>query len=423
MRDDANEERAGEGVAHLPKVAGSDHKHGLFRYKSQGSASGVPAPDSGDFIICRTWNAKTETEGANDVKIAKPYLLRRTPWDTGPAGEFAGQTRLDWEGNEFSYEYISDTERRALRVGGGGGNHEVVDMTYEVDDLVTAIKGTDGGTGVTVNGKDVVWEEENRSARHWFRGRRTGVIWAVSWVAGEGVQNKLWELPTELTGPAIQFDAADSTIFKYMGVGGTWEVVWLGVNQVSSSFDAQIWRVSPDISPSVHRVDVLQLPFSEGSSAVRDVGGDTHILWYLSRISEVIWKFDVEGDGPLNENPIQTRTSPALSTVFGESDGIGGTQDSLWFCSSGPFGADPEHRPRLYELNTDLDEASPIKVIDAPTVGGFGFRVRSIGGGDESVWFYGSGRIYRMLANGLLWSGESSEVDWPFVNMLGVGGE
>jgi hypothetical protein len=102
---------------------------------------------AGDFIISRTWDG-TDL-GVADVKIAKPYLLRRTPFD--------GFARAG-----VSYVYVSDAARTAT--AGTESETQVVVPAYEVGDVVYAAKGVAGGVGVSAE-----WLDLNCDGRAWAK--------------------------------------------------------------------------------------------------------------------------------------------------------------------------------------------------------------------------------------------------------------
>src|SRR5690606_26595311 len=66
-----------------------------FRVKSQGS----------DTLTCRTYNPETDEEGNNDITVAKPFHLRRTPFDN--------ETFTYADGTAISYVYASHRRRTA----------------------------------------------------------------------------------------------------------------------------------------------------------------------------------------------------------------------------------------------------------------------------------------------------------------------
>lgn len=64
---------------------------------------------SDDHLICRLWDGFTE--GTVDIKVAKPYILRKTP--------FHSKT-LTVNGNTLTYSYTSGTQRTVTK----GSNSE-----------------------------------------------------------------------------------------------------------------------------------------------------------------------------------------------------------------------------------------------------------------------------------------------------------
>ncbi len=421
MTREASEDRGGAGIAQQAQPV-RDHVHGVFRFKSTGSEE-VSAPLSGDFIICRTYDYATGTEGGHDIRIARPYLLRRSPWDKGPDGDWGGITREDWEGVLRAYEYISDNERRALAVGGeAAGKHEVIDGNYVVDDILEATKGIVGGTGVNVNDKEIAWLEDNRSARSWFRDRGAGTIWAINPGGGDPDDPyKIWQLPGDLDGVPLQAVSVDLTEARHnvIGCGGSFEIVWVATRTIDPSPSTdKVFGYSPDLDPlTLIPGKILALPF--GSDVLVDCGGDTNILWVLNSLGDKIQKYDASGAGSINQVPILEATAPtAVTTAANAATGLGGSKDALYFCSSGEF--QETSRPRLFELYPEDPGSAPKNVINAPTAGTI-----SIGGSAETVWFSGDERVHRMIPSefGLIWSGERSDENWPEFAIRGIGGE
>lgn len=82
------------------------------------------------------------------VTIAKPWLLRRTPFD--------GKTR-----NGITYTYSSATLRVAT--DGAANETQLITPIYVVGDIIYASNGIIGGTSLA----DVTWLEDNRDARAW----------------------------------------------------------------------------------------------------------------------------------------------------------------------------------------------------------------------------------------------------------------
>lgn len=106
-------------------------------------------PVGADYII-------VDDGSGNQLKIAKPYLLRQTPFD--------GNT-LDG----LTYSYTDGTERN---VDDGTDNENqiiVPSYTIKTNGVIYAAKGISGGTGVTVDDEDLTWLDINVDARAWAR--------------------------------------------------------------------------------------------------------------------------------------------------------------------------------------------------------------------------------------------------------------
>lgn len=128
----------------FPRKAAAQSAVTQYRYKSM----------AGDYIVCKTWDGVDE--GTDSVTIAKPYLLRRTPFD--------GETR-----NDITYAYTSDFERTATNVD-EDEEEQVIVPSYVVDDLIYATGGIVGGTDVfDANDEAVTILDDNRDARAWAR--------------------------------------------------------------------------------------------------------------------------------------------------------------------------------------------------------------------------------------------------------------
>ena len=111
---------------------------------------------SGDYITCHTFNG-TET-GEDEITVAKPYELRRTPFD--------GESY-----NEIEYTYSDDVTREADN--GSATETQVIVPPYVVGDVIYAMRNITGGTGLAVvmpdgTEEEVEWVEMN-SARAWTK--------------------------------------------------------------------------------------------------------------------------------------------------------------------------------------------------------------------------------------------------------------
>lgn len=120
-------------ISRIPAGGGSAVQQ--FKFKSMG----------GDYIYAAPWDGTTE--GAQ-IKVAKPYLLRRTPFD--------GKSR-----NGISYTYSADDAREATN--GTDIEQQSIIPTYVVGDIVYAARAVIGGTEV----EDVTYVDVNADARAW----------------------------------------------------------------------------------------------------------------------------------------------------------------------------------------------------------------------------------------------------------------
>lgn len=109
----------------------------------------------GDYLWCRTWDADTETEGDEDVFVAKPWLLRRSP--------FEGAVR---EGIE--YTYTGNVSRTARRIGTSKTEKQAIVDVYAIGDVITATSPIKGGMGVIVGEVPLVWLARTEG-RAWAR--------------------------------------------------------------------------------------------------------------------------------------------------------------------------------------------------------------------------------------------------------------
>lgn len=112
-----------------------------------------------DVIICNTWDGVQA--GEDEIKVALPFLLRRTPFDN------KGVIR-----RTFSYEYFSDFQRVSIdSENDDDEENQVITDSYEEDDIIFAVRGIFGGTSVyhddPTNEIPVVWLDTNDDGRYW----------------------------------------------------------------------------------------------------------------------------------------------------------------------------------------------------------------------------------------------------------------
>lgn len=125
----------------------------ITRYVRIGGAATAPnrykiVSVGNDVLLCHTWDGTTE--GADSIIIAKPYLLRRTP--------FHGQTR-----NGVTYSYTNAYTRTASK-SGEDNITEIITTSYQAGDIIRAIPGP---TDVTYEDEVVMLEDANNDGRDW----------------------------------------------------------------------------------------------------------------------------------------------------------------------------------------------------------------------------------------------------------------
>ncbi len=123
-----------------------------------------------DYLHCHTFIPKAgagdtdEEEGDVVVFVAKPYLLRQTPFD----GE-----SIVYPSKTISYTYANQGERTAT--SGGDEEDQVLIPEYFVDDEIIAIRNIIGSTGVIANDAGdsettvTEWEDMNTAGRFWAK--------------------------------------------------------------------------------------------------------------------------------------------------------------------------------------------------------------------------------------------------------------
>lgn len=106
-----------------------------------------------DHLVCNTWDGTAAGSGA--VLIAKPYLLRRTP--------FHGKTR-----DGITYSYAAAQSRTATL--GADSENQVVVPNYVAGDVIYAADvASKGGAGVAVDGRTVRLLDMNVDGRAWAK--------------------------------------------------------------------------------------------------------------------------------------------------------------------------------------------------------------------------------------------------------------
>jgi len=111
-----------------------------------------------DYLICREWDGYTE--GDADVRVALPWLLRRTPHDGAAARA------------SITYTYTDNETRTADN--GASTETQVIIPSYVASDIIYAERGIFGGTSLNFtdsNGNDipVEWLDTNVDGRAWAK--------------------------------------------------------------------------------------------------------------------------------------------------------------------------------------------------------------------------------------------------------------
>lgn len=110
---------------------------------------------SNDHIRCRFWEPATNIDGDN-INVAKPWMLRRTPFD--------GLTINYDDGTSVTYAYSAE----AVRTGTVGAVVETQNLTpnyYQGEPL----RLNSGATDVVIGDTRLVWEDANTCGRFWAR--------------------------------------------------------------------------------------------------------------------------------------------------------------------------------------------------------------------------------------------------------------
>lgn len=112
-----------------------------------------------DVIICHTFNGVEE--GEDEIKVAMPFLLRKTPFDSA--------TRLDPPRAGITYVY-SDFNIRVATNEDDEDEAQILVDSYEEGDIIFAMKGIFGGTSLYHDEEKeipVIWIDSNVDGRFW----------------------------------------------------------------------------------------------------------------------------------------------------------------------------------------------------------------------------------------------------------------
>ncbi len=125
--------------------------------------------EASDWLICRTWDGKTE--GTNDVYVAKAYYLRADVFD-GASIDIVVESlddmdSLQVETRTLSYLYYSSTFRTVTDVGDSSTENQIVIPRFLEDDTILAVPSTD--LTVVREGQALHWVDLNCDARAWMK--------------------------------------------------------------------------------------------------------------------------------------------------------------------------------------------------------------------------------------------------------------
>ncbi len=105
-----------------------------------------------EYLVCSAWDGTNL--GTQDVKIAKPFLLRKSTWD--------GYT----DSNGVTYTVTGTQTLTAMDTSGNVENWKIT-FDYQVDDLITAVANVRGG--YDSDSDDIRWIDLNTDARAWAK--------------------------------------------------------------------------------------------------------------------------------------------------------------------------------------------------------------------------------------------------------------
>lgn len=120
----------------------------------------------GDYLRCREFDGTTE--GGTDILVAKPYKLRRTPFD-GAGHEVTFKRESNGQVQTIGYRYANDPNhpvgfctRTATVTQNGQAEFQVIIPRFILGDVIFASQ-AENGTGVAV----AEWQDINCDGRAW----------------------------------------------------------------------------------------------------------------------------------------------------------------------------------------------------------------------------------------------------------------
>ncbi len=128
-----------------------------------------------DYFTAFTWDG--HDKGEIEVKIALPYMLRKTPFTGEDEDGEEKKREIELTGVSLTYEYEDNFIQRlatATTIDDEGAEseseeHQTIIPSYEEDDVVVAMRGVTGGVGVQdAEEKQLIWQDMNVDARFWM---------------------------------------------------------------------------------------------------------------------------------------------------------------------------------------------------------------------------------------------------------------
>ena len=109
---------------------------------------------SNDWLMCRRYYPTDNVQPEELIHVAKPFELRRTPFD--------GLEVVYVNGQAITYTYVDQRERSAT--DGVDTETQVMTPDYWANGEITAVS---IDTGLLDGTEQIRWEDQNGAGRHW----------------------------------------------------------------------------------------------------------------------------------------------------------------------------------------------------------------------------------------------------------------
>lgn len=132
---------------------GEKWAYGIFPIEITEQQFKVKNVDNQDTITCVTWDG--ETEGEEEIQVAMPWELQRTPFDG-----------KEWHDITFEYQ---DAQHREGTVDDDEPEKIVLLPLYVEDDIIIASRAIAGGINTVdqTTDKQTIWLDANKGGRQW----------------------------------------------------------------------------------------------------------------------------------------------------------------------------------------------------------------------------------------------------------------